>query len=116
MTGLELTIERSYKTHSHDTKFKITGLVKRFSKRRNMFSGRIHCCYIILTKTKDSSLFFSGGSEGKESACNAGDPGMIPEWGRSPGGGNPLKCSSLEIPMDGGTWQAIVHAVAKSLT
>ena len=30
----------------------------------------------------------NGGSVGKESACHAGDPGSIPEWGRSPGGGN----------------------------
>ena len=57
MTGLELTIERSYRTYSHNTKLKITGLVKKFSKRRSMLSSRIHC-YIILTKTKDSSLFF----------------------------------------------------------
>ena len=31
---------------------------------------------------------FSGGSNGKESACNAGDPGLIPGWGRTPGEGN----------------------------
>ena len=57
-----------------------------------------------------------GGSDGKESACNAGDPGSIPGWGRSPGEGNgyPLQYSSLENPMDTGAWQAIVHGVAKS--
>ena len=33
------------------------------------------------------SLGFLGGSDGKESACNAGDPGLIPGWGRAPGGG-----------------------------
>ena len=33
-------------------------------------------------------LGFPEGSDGKESACNARDPGSIPEWGRSPGGGN----------------------------
>ena len=46
---------------------------------------------------------FSGGSEGKASACNAGDPGSIPRSGRSPGGGNgnPLWYSCLENPMDG---------------
>ena len=40
------------------------------------------------------------GSDDKESACNAGDPGSTPGLGRSPGegNGNPLQCSSLEIP------------------
>ena len=39
-----------------------------------------------------------GGSDGKESACNAGDLGSVPGFGRSPGGGhgNPLKYSCLE--------------------
>ena len=46
------------------------------------------------------------GSVGKESACNAGDAGSIPGWGRSPGGGhgNPLQYCCLENPMDRGTW------------
>ena len=45
---------------------------------------------------------FPGGSEGKESACNVGDLGLIPGLGRSPGGGhgNPLQYSCLENPMD----------------
>ena len=45
-----------------------------------------------------------------------GDPGSIPEWGRSPGegNGNPLQYSSLENPMDKGAWWAIVHRVTKS--
>ena len=45
-------------------------------------------------------LGFPGGSDGKESACHAGDLGSIPGLGRSPGGrhGNPLQCSSLENP------------------
>ena len=58
------------------------------------------------------------GSDGKESACSAGDGGSIPGWGRSPGegNGNPLQYSCLENPMDRGAWQAIVHGVAKSRT
>ena len=50
---------------------------------------------------------FPGGSDGKESACNAEDPGSIPGSGRSPGGGcgNPLQQSCLEHPMDRGAWQ-----------
>ena len=61
---------------------------------------------------------FPGGSEGKESACNAGDPGLIPGWGRSPGKANgcPLQYSCLENPMDRGAWGATVHGVAKSWT
>ena len=43
---------------------------------------------------------FLGGSDGEESACNAGDLGLIPGLGRSPGRGhgNPLQCSCLENP------------------
>ena len=61
---------------------------------------------------------FPGGSEGKASACNAGDPGLIPGSGRSPGEGKgyPLQYSGLENPMDGGAWRATVHEVAKSQT
>ena len=53
-----------------------------------------------------------------ESACNAGDPGLIPGLGRSPGGGNgnPLQYSCLENPMDRGAWWAIAHRIAKSWT
>ena len=49
---------------------------------------------------------FPGGSDSKASACNAGDPGLIPGSGRSPGegNGNPLQHSCLEHPMDGGAW------------
>ena len=49
---------------------------------------------------------FPGGSDGKASACNAGDPGLIPGSGRSPGegNGNPLQYSCLENPMDRGAW------------
>ena len=59
---------------------------------------------------------FPGGSDGKESACNAGDLGSIPELGRSPGGrhGNPLQYSCLENPMDRGDWWAIVYRVKES--
>ena len=49
---------------------------------------------------------FPGGSDDKASACNAGDLGLIPESGRSPGegNGNPLQYSGLENPMDRGAW------------
>ena len=60
---------------------------------------------------------FPGGSEGKVSAYNVGDLGSIPGLGRSPGegNGNPLQYSCLGNPMDGGTWWATLHGVAKSL-
>ena len=49
---------------------------------------------------------FPGGSEVKVSASNAGDPGLIPGSGRSPGegNGNPFQYSCLENPMDGEAW------------
>ena len=58
---------------------------------------------------------FPGGSDSKESACSAGDRGLIPGSGRSPreGDGNPLQYSCLENSMGRGDWQAIVHGVAK---
>ena len=64
------------------------------------------------------SLSFPGGSDGKASVYNMGDLGSIPGSGRSPGGGNgnTLQYSCLENPMDGGTWWAIDHGVAKSQT
>ena len=54
---------------------------------------------------------FPGGSDGKASACNAGDPDSIPGLGISPGegNGNPLQYPYLENPMDGGACQATVH-------
>ena len=53
------------------------------------------------------------GLSGKESACNAGDLGLIPGSGRSPGEGNSnlLQYSCLGNPMDRGAWQAAVHGV-----
>ena len=61
---------------------------------------------------------FPGGSDANLSACNAGDLGLIPGSGRSPGegNGNPLQNFCLENSMDGGAWWAIVQGVAKSWT
>ena len=58
---------------------------------------------------------FSCSSVGKETIYNAGDPGLIPGLGKSPGGGNGnlLWYSCLENPMDRGAWHAIVHGVAR---
>ena len=61
---------------------------------------------------------FPGGSDSKESACNAADLGSIPDLGRSPeeGNGNPLQYSCLENSMDRGAWWASVYGVMKSQT
>ena len=86
---------------------------------------------IIFTKTDRSTKYmritvarcidsqgFPGDSDGKESAYNAGDPGLIPGLRRSPGEGhgNPLHYSYLENPTDKGAWQATVHGIAQSWT
>ena len=61
---------------------------------------------------------FLSGSKSKESACNAGDLGLIPGTGKSLGEGNgySLKYSCLENPMDRGAWWATIHGVSKSRT
>ena len=60
---------------------------------------------------------FLGGSGGKESACNTGDMGLIPGWGRPPGegNGNPLQYSCIQNSMDRGAWWATVCEIAKGL-
>ena len=67
-------------------------------------------------KVQDTN--FPGGSDGKMSACNVGDLGLIAGSGRSPGegNGNPLQYSCLENSMDRGAWWATVHGVEKSQT
>ena len=61
---------------------------------------------------------FPGGSDNKETICNAGDLGLIPGSGISPGegNGNPLQYSCLRNPMDRGACQATVHGVTESQT
>ena len=59
-----------------------------------------------------------GGSGSEEIAYNAGDPGLIPRSGRSPGvgNGNPLQYSCLENSMDNGAWRVTVHRVTRNQT
>ena len=63
-------------------------------------------------------LSFLGGLDGKASAYNAGDPGLIAGSGKSPGKGhiNPLQYSCLENLTDRGAWRATAHGVAESRT
>ena len=71
-----------------------------------------------LIKSSTHPVGFPGGSNGKESACSAGDLGSSTELGRSPGegNGNPLQYSCLENPMNREAWWVTVHGVAKSWT
>ena len=67
---------------------------------------------------RPQSMGLQGGSDGKASVYNTGDPGSIPGLGRSPkeGNGNPIQYYCLENPMEGGAWEASVNRVTKSLT
>ena len=76
------------------------------SKHLSSFTPLLSCCG------------FPCSSIGKESACSAGDPGLILGFGRSPGEGNsiPLQYPCLENLMDRGAWWAAVNGVTKSWT
>ena len=77
------------------------------------WGSRVPCCLLdlrlLVFRTERELIPFisPGGSNGKESACNAGDLGSIPGSGRSPreGNGNPLQHSCLKNSMDRGAWQ-----------
>ena len=74
--------------------------------------------YLKLVASSNPVCAFSGGSDGKESACSAGALGSIPGSERSPeeGNGNPLQYSCLENLVDRGALWATVHGVAKDWT
>ena len=73
-------------------------------KLKNKIKKKRKCLYH--PKPSLASISFPGGSDGKESACNTVDPGLIPGSGRSleGGSGNPLQYSCLENPMDREAW------------
>ena len=87
---------------------------------RELRTSRPWVLFIFVSPAFDrvSGTYFLGGSDGKESVCNAGDLGLIPGLGRSPGEGNsyPLQYSCLKNPMDREAWQATVRRMAKSRT
>ena len=70
----------------------------------------------ISKSPRERGAFFPGGSVVKNLPTNAGDVGLIPGLGRSPGegNGNPLQYSCLGNTMDRGAWRAAVHEFAKS--
>ena len=71
----------------------------------------------LLLHLSPSHLFYGlpGGSDGKESACNAEDLGLIPRLGASPGEGygNTLQYSCLENPLDRGAWWIAMNRVSR---
>ena len=76
-------------------------------------------CYMDRTREMTRLQYLEGfpdGSDGEESACNAGDLCLIPEWVKSPreGNGYPLQYSCLENSVDRGTWGATVHGITES--
>ena len=77
----------------------------------------LHCRWILYQLNYQGSPATIS-SDGKESACSAGDPGLIPGLERSPGegNGNLLQHSCLVNPRDGGAWWAAVYGVARSRT
>ena len=91
--------------------------MKQLRHREVTFSRNYHVVELKF-KTGHLTLAFPGGSGSKESACNAGNLGLIPGSGRSPGGGhgNPLQYSCWENSMDRGAWGLTVHKVAKRLS
>ena len=64
-------------TFSHNIHFKITGLVRRFSGRRNLSSSRIHYCYIILTKEQKKKFVLSFSLRASDPFLLLGDPGLF---------------------------------------
>ena len=81
-----------------------------FSQRRLVWSLTTNFSSTIL------SVVFPGGAVVKNPPVNAGDAGLIPGQGRSPGegNGNPLQYSCLGNPVDRGAWRATVHGITKS--
>ena len=76
-----------------------------------MLSGYLYSLKVVVVQSPSCPTVFNhinflGGSDGKASAYNVGDPGSVPGLGKSSGegNGNPLQYSCLENPTDGGTW------------
>ena len=97
-------------------------VIRVYSSKHVVWTGRTQANLVlsswIFLPLLPSARGSPGASDGKESSCNAGDPGLIPELGRSPGGGhgNPLQYSCLENPMGREACRATVHRGSKSWT
>ena len=73
--------------------------------------GHLNSKFLEVTSLVQPRDGFPSDSDSKESFCNAGDLGLIPGSGKSPGEGhgNPLQSSCLDNSMDRGAWKATVH-------
>ena len=89
------------------------GKLNKTLSKTNFYGAAWDALLLIIMLHFWSFSYFPASSVSKESACNAGDPGSIPGWGRSPGEeiGYPLQYSNLENSMD-----CIVHGVTESWT
>ena len=110
--GGEDLLEKEMATHSSTLAWKIPW-TEEHGRLQSMGSQRVRHDWATSLHTV---IGFPDGSVGKESACNAGNMGLIPGLGRFPGEGkgNPLQYSGLENLMDRGAWQATVHVVTES--
>ena len=99
-----------YRTDRHCS---ITLCIEFLFKHTHNLTHILFTCRYIYISFLIHLYSFPESSVGKESTCNAGDPGLTPELGRSPGEGKgyPLQCSGLDSSMD-----CIVHGVTKSWT
>ena len=109
-TGLWKPMEFNYRNPTELGKIQ-TSLVRRVQKI-SCAPGHKEKAEAWARPTCRGSL---GGSDGKESACNVGDLGLIPGWGRSPGqgNGNSLQYSCLMNSMDWGAWHITVHGITE---
>ena len=95
-----------------------SGLWSPSLPQTQLFSVTLSLPFLFFVIHPVLQLGFPCGSDGRESAYNAGEPGLIHELGRSLGKGNGylLQCSCLENAMDRGAWCATVHGITKSWT
>ena len=86
-----------------------------YMARSLLLSSHCSSMFLVLEDFFLVDSGFPGGTNSKESACNAGDLGLIPESGRSPGEGNgySLQCSCLESSMDRRASQSTVHGISE---
>ena len=109
------TLEKEMATHSSVLAWRIPGTGKPGGLPSNgVTQSRTQLKW--LSSSIGVIYTFLGGSDCKESACNAGDLSSISGLGRSAGegNGNPLQYSGLENPMDRGAWQATVDGITES--
>ena len=118
-TFLFLALEKEMATHSSVLAWRIPEMAES-GGLPSMGSHRVghYWSNLAAAAAACGCIDFPGGSDCKESPCNARDPGLTPGSGRSLGEGKgyPLQCSCQGNPMDRGVWRATVHGVTESDT